>query len=127
MARAGFADRTQAVSGMGSMLSAVVNGSGRQFRSAVEMSQLAPFVDAAQPIDPTNLNVTFISYYTYGGAVALGLDLTLRDRTNGTVTLDDFMRAMWKAYGKPGGREPGRGGTPHSLSDLPDRLGGGSG
>src|SRR5258708_23398212 len=53
MARAGFADRTQAVSGMGSMLSAVVNGSARQFRSALEMSQLAPFVDAAQPIDPT--------------------------------------------------------------------------
>ena len=50
---------------------------------------------------------TFISYYTYGGAIASALDLTLRDRSNGKVTLDDFMRAMWRTYGAPGGPQPG--------------------
>ena len=65
---------------------------------------MAPFVDAAASIDRTNFDNTFISYYTWGSAIALGLDLTLRDRTDGRVTLDDFMRALWQRHGKPGGR-----------------------
>jgi predicted metalloprotease with PDZ domain len=86
------------------------------------MSRMAPFVDAARSIDPTNFSNTFISYYTYGGAVALGLDLSLRDKTGGTVTLDDFMRVMWRKYGKPGGAAPGLVGHPYSLGDIHDTL-----
>ena len=123
LARAGLMDPEQAVSGFGQNANAVVNGSGRQFRSAVDMSRMAPFVDAARAVDRTNFNATFISYYTYGAAIAAGLDLTLRERSNGKVTLDDFMRAMWKAYGKPGGPEPGLVGHPYSLNDVRDRLG----
>jgi len=122
LARAGISTPKDTVQGFGFMAGAVITGSGRQFRSAVEMSRMAPFVDAARSIDPTNFDVTFISYYTYGGAVALGLDLTLRDRTNGKVTLDDFMRAMWKAHGKPGGPQPGLVARPYSLTDIRDRL-----
>jgi predicted metalloprotease with PDZ domain len=122
MGRAGLADVKRTVAGMGNLADSVVNGSGRQFRSPVEMSRMAPFVDAARSIDPTNFSTTYISYYTYGGAVALGLDLTLRDKTNGKVTLDDFMRAMWKAHGKPGGPEPGLVAKPYALTDLRDRL-----
>ena len=107
MGRAGLSDVKRTVSGMGSTADSVVNGSGRQFRSPVEMSHNAPFTDAARAVDPTNFSVTFISYYTYGAGVALGLDLALRDKTNGKVTLDDFMRAMWKVHGKPGGPQPG--------------------
>jgi predicted metalloprotease with PDZ domain len=110
------------VRGLTFAASAVVNGSGRQFRSPVEMSHMAPFTDAARSVDPTNFSTTFISYYTYGGAVALGLDLSLRDRSNSRVTLDDFMRAMWKAYGKPGGPQPGIVARPYSLTDVRDRL-----
>ncbi len=51
------------------------------FHSAVEMSQLAPFTDAATAIDRTNLANTFISYYTYGAAIALALDLSLREQS----------------------------------------------
>jgi predicted metalloprotease with PDZ domain len=40
---------------------AVVNSPARRFRSAVEMSQMAPFSDAAVAIDETNLPTTFIS------------------------------------------------------------------
>ena len=63
------------------------------------MSQQAPFVDAATAIDPNNRANTFISYYTYGEALGIALDLTLRGRTP-AVTLDDFMREMWRRHGK---------------------------
>jgi predicted metalloprotease with PDZ domain len=122
LGRAGIATPADTVRGFGSMINAVINGSGRLYGSPVEMSRMAPFVDAARSIDPTNFDITFISYYTYGGAVALGLDLTLRDRTNGKLTLDDFMRAMWKAHGKPGGPQPGLVARPYALTDVRDRL-----
>jgi predicted metalloprotease with PDZ domain len=47
------------------------------------MSQMAAFSDAAVAIDETNLPTTFLSYYTYGAAIATALDLSLRDRSNG--------------------------------------------
>ncbi len=122
LARAGFAEPQQAIAGFGYAANWVVNHSGRQFRSAVEMSHMAPFVDAARSIDRTNFDATFLSYYTYGDAIALGLDLSLRERSNGKVTLDDFMRAMWQAYGKPGGAQPGLVGKPYSLDDVRDRI-----
>jgi predicted metalloprotease with PDZ domain len=122
MGRAGLSDVKRTVQGMGGLANAVVNGSGRQFRSPVEMSHMAPFTDAARAVDPTNFSTTFISYYTYGAAVALGLDLSLRDHSNGKVTLDDFMRAMWRAHGKPAAAQPGLVAKPYSLSDVRDRL-----
>jgi predicted metalloprotease with PDZ domain len=122
MGRAGVADVRNTVRGLTFAANAVVNGSGRQFRSAVEMSHMAPFTDAARAVDPTNFETTFISYYTYGAAVALGLDLSLRDKSDGKVTLDDFMRAMWTAHGKPGGPQPGLVAKPYSLTDVRDRL-----
>lgn len=100
----------------------VINSPARQFRSAVEMSQMAAFSDAAVSIDETNLPTTFISYYTYGAALAAALDLSLRDRSNGKVTLDDFMRAMWIAHGKPGGPSPAIIAKPYTLKDARDRL-----
>jgi predicted metalloprotease with PDZ domain len=122
LARTGLVDPQQATASFGYAVNWVVNGSGRQFRSAVEMSRMAPFVDAARSVDRTNFETTFISYYTYGAAIALGLDFSLRERSNGKVTLDDFMRAMWKTYGKPGGPEPGLVAHPYSLDDIRDRL-----
>jgi len=100
----------------------VINSPARQFRSAVEMSQMAAFADAAVAIDETSLQTTFLSYYTYGGAIATALDLSLRDRSNGTITLDDYMRSMWVAYGKPGGPSPAIIAKPYTLKDARDRL-----
>jgi predicted metalloprotease with PDZ domain len=122
LSRAGIATPKQTIITFGFLANSVVTDPGRQFNSAVGMSRMAPFVDAARSIDPTNFSNTFISYYTYGGAIALGLDLSLRDRTNGKVTLDDFMRAMWRKYGKPGGSAPGLVGHPYSLADIHDTL-----
>ncbi len=122
MGRAGLEDQLQTAAGLGQAANAVINGAGRQFRSAVEMSRMAPFTDAAAAIDRTNFSTTFISYYTYGSAIALALDLSLRDRSDGRVSLDDYMRAMWKTHGKPGGAEPGLVAKPYTLSDARNRL-----
>lgn len=122
LARTGLAPVSDIIRGFGQMINAVVNGSGRRFRSPIEMSRMAPFVDAARSVDPTNFTTTFISYYTDGGAVALGLDLTLRERTNGRITLDSFMREMWTVYGKPGGPAPGLVAKPYPVTGVRDRL-----
>src|SRR5206468_13054851 len=77
--RAGLIDPAQAIGSFGGLANDVINAPGRQFRSAVGMSHAAPFADGARSIDPTNLSHTFISYFSYGGAVAVALDLTLGD------------------------------------------------
>lgn len=112
--RAGIYALDQYAELLAGTLNGVLNAPGRGFFSPVEMSRQAPFVDAAASIDPTNRANTYISYYTWGAAVGLGLDLTLRARFPG-VTLDDYMRAMWATYGKPE--------IPYTLADLRNVLG----
>jgi predicted metalloprotease with PDZ domain len=92
------------------------------FRSAVDMSRLAPFVDAAASIDRTAWPNLFISYYTYGQAIGLGLDLSLRDRSNGKVTGDAFMNALWAQFGRPGQKEPGKVSTAYTIDGLKESL-----
>jgi predicted metalloprotease with PDZ domain len=100
---------------LGGIVQAVVNGPGRTYYSAAEMSQQAPFVDASVSIDPTNRTNTFISYYTWGAAIGLALDLELRARFPG-LTLDDLMRSMWERHGRDF--------QPYVLTDIRDVLGG---
>jgi predicted metalloprotease with PDZ domain len=111
--RAGLSTLDQFVSGMGQALNAVLTWPGRKIHSAVEMSQLAPFVDAAKSIDPNNFRNTFISYYTYGQALALGIDLTLREKFPGK-SLDDWMRRVWREH--PDIQKP------YTLADLQSAL-----
>lgn len=94
--RAGLTSDQEYAASLSNTISTVVNSPGRRFFSAVEMSQRAPFRDASSSIDPTNFNNTFISYYTWGSAIALGLDLSLRKDFQ--LDLDAFMRSMWKKY-----------------------------
>ncbi len=123
LARAGLADFAQTVVGFGRTADAIINAGGRSVRSAVEMSQHAPFVDAARPIDKTDFSRSHISYYTYGAGIAFGLDLALRQRSGNTVTLDDYMRRLWTKYGKVSGKAPGFVARPYSLADLRITLG----
>lgn len=116
--RAGVTSLRDFLADMSQALNVVINAPGRRVHTAEEMSELAPFVDAATSIDPTDFTNTFISYYTWGSAIAFGLDLSLRERTNGRVTLDDFMRALWQKYGKPGGRLPGYVDHPYTINDA---------
>ncbi|HEX6910822.1 MAG TPA: PDZ domain-containing protein [Longimicrobium sp.] len=105
----------------GGIAAAVINAPGRRFFSAVEMSMQAPFVDAAVSIDPHNRGNTFLSYYTWGSGIGLGLDLTLRSRF-GDVTLDDYMRAVWREFGREqtAALAPAR---PYTVADLRRVLG----
>jgi predicted metalloprotease with PDZ domain len=96
--RAGLTPLDAYARAIGFNVNTVLTAPGRNFFSAAEMAMQAPFVDAAASIDAQNRNNTFISYYTYGAALGLGLDLALR--TEKQTTLDDFMRAMWRKYGK---------------------------
>ena len=103
MARAGLSAGEQTLLSLANSALGVASSPAHRFRSAVEMSQMAPFTDAARANDPTNFGYSFINYYPYGSALALALDLSLRQRSGGKVTLDDYMRAMWRVHGKPAG------------------------
>jgi predicted metalloprotease with PDZ domain len=122
MRRAGLYSDADFVRDMGGAINTVLTSPGRQFRSPVEMSQMAPFRDAAVSVDPTNFDNTFISYYTWGEAIALGLDLALRDRSDGRVTLDDFMRAMWTRFGVTAARAAGLVEATYTIADLKTTL-----
>jgi predicted metalloprotease with PDZ domain len=120
--RAGLVPFDRALAGFGGLIGTALNGPGRRFRSVVEMSRWAPFADAARSVDQTNESYTFISYYTWGAAIGLALDLELRIRSNGKVSLDDYMRRMWVVHGKLGGTPVGDVASPYTMQDARDRL-----
>jgi predicted metalloprotease with PDZ domain len=122
MARAGFTPQEQTIRSLANSALDVAGSAGHQFRSLVEMSQMAPFSDAARFVDPTNFSYSFINYYPFGAAIALALDLELRERSKGRLALDDYMRAMWRVHGKPGGPQAGLVAKPYTLQDARDRL-----
>jgi predicted metalloprotease with PDZ domain len=122
MARAGLLTADQLADEFTGVINTVRNSPGRMVRTAEEMSRHAPFVDAAAAIDRTAFDNTFISYYTWGEAIGLGLDLTLRERSGGRTTLDHFMRALWMRHGRSQGARPGYVGTPYTMDDLKAAL-----
>ncbi len=119
--RAGLYTDDQYAADITADVATVIAAPGRRHFSAVEMSMQAPFVDAATSIDPNNRGNTFISYYTWGAAIGLGLDLTLRTKYPG-LSLQDYMRAMWREYGRfqTPALAPAR---PYALADLRRVLG----
>ena len=52
---------------------------------------------------------TIISYYAKGALTALTLDLLIRQGTDGRLSLDDVMRALWERHGRTGLGVPERG------------------
>jgi predicted metalloprotease with PDZ domain len=121
MQRAQLEDIASTAQTLGRLIE-TVSGPGHLVRSAEEMSRMAPFIDGGRTVDRTNWSSTVISYYPFGGAIALALDLTLRDRTDGRLSLDDFMRAMWTTYGKPGGGREGYVDHPYTIADAEATL-----
>lgn len=118
--RAGFYDDSQYGATTAGALNYVLTSPGRRLRSPADMSLLSPFVDAATSIDPTNFANTYISYYPWGEIIALGLDLTIRERYPGK-TLDGFMRTMWREFGKT--TRPYVVPHPYTMHDLERTLG----
>jgi len=122
MSRAGVVSLRETVDDLDSLVRTVVLSPGRTVRSAEEMSRMAPFTDGGRALDRTNWSDTYISYYPSGGSIALALDLTLRERSDGRLTLDDFMRAMWRVHGKPPAARPGYVTHPYTMNDAEQRL-----
>jgi predicted metalloprotease with PDZ domain len=111
--RAGLDSFDRFLDRMGGAVSNVLNAPGRTVFNVIEMSWRAPFVDAATANDPMNTRNIFISYYTYGEALALGADLEIRSRFPGK-SLDDWMRAMWRHHHDSD--------QPFTLADLQSAL-----
>jgi predicted metalloprotease with PDZ domain len=119
--RAGLDDLASTARTLAGLIESV-SAPGHLMRTAEEMSRMAPFIDGGRTVDRTNWSTTVISYYPFGGAIALALDLTLRDRSDGRLSLDDFMRGMWTTYGKPGGSREGYVDHPYTITDAEATL-----
>jgi len=122
LVRAGLDTPAGAGRDFGELADGLIGYPGHLVRSAAEMSEMAAFVDGGRPIDRTNWSNAFISYYTVGGAVALALDLSLRALSDSRVSLDDFMRAMWQKFGRPGGSREGYVDHPYTIAEAEDTL-----
>ena len=113
LTRAGLMSHESYINSLNGTFNYVWNSPGRSFFNPIEMSYQAPFVDAATSVDPVNRENTFISYYSYGSALGLALDLALRNE-KGNLTLDGFMKSVWETHGK---KE-----KPYTVDDLNKAL-----
>jgi predicted metalloprotease with PDZ domain len=113
LVRSGFHTPEEYTRTLAGLVNQVLNTPGAAKFPETQMSRYAVFADAGVSIDPNNQVNMFTSYYTYGGATALALDLRLRSEFN--LTLDDYMRAVWLAVGKVM--------KPYTIPDLQNILG----
>jgi predicted metalloprotease with PDZ domain len=110
--RAGYRDLSSYCSTIAGLANGVLNMPGANTFPATQMSRYAVFADAGVAVDQTNQINIFTSYYTYGATIALALDLRLRSEFK--LGLDDYMKAVWKAHGKPE--------VPYTIPDLQNVL-----
>lgn len=103
-------------------LDMVVRSPARKYISAEDASRFGQFIDQASWSDPTNFDNSFLSYYEWGAAIGLGLDLSLRARTEGKVTLDDYMRRLWREFGRAKPAVEGAVARPYTMQDLRQTL-----
>lgn len=98
VARAGLNGESSYLFTVAGLINIKQNTPGATQYSPVQASNHAVFVDAAVSIDKNNYGNMFTSYYPYGAAIALALDLNLQIRYHKTI--DAYMQAMWKRFGK---------------------------
>lgn len=112
LARAGLSNESNYLNILSSLINTKLNTPGGRFYSPVQASNHAVFVDAAVSIDKNNYVNMFASYYPYGAAIALALDLEMQTRYH--KTLDSYMQAMWKRFGKTE--------IPYTLATMQETL-----
>ncbi len=98
LVRAGRIEPESYLELLGQTITRVWRGSGRRKQTVSESSFDAWTRFYKQDENAPN---AIVSYYTKGSLVALALDLTIRQRTDGAKSLDDVMRALWHRHGKP--------------------------
>jgi len=84
---------------LGQTITRVIRGAGRFKQSVAESS-----FDAWNKFYKQDENAAnaIVSYYAKGSLIALALDLSIRQFTEGKHSLDDVARILWREYGKPG-------------------------
>ncbi len=116
LVRSGLIEATSYLELLGRTISRVLRGSGRHKQSVAASSFNAwtKFYKADE-----NAPNAIVSYYTKGSLLALALDLEIRSESDGERSLDDVMRALWRAHG-----ENGVGVTERNLRELLERVAG---
>jgi predicted metalloprotease with PDZ domain len=112
MRRAGFTPDSIFNMQMTALVNEKENTPGGKYYTPIENSQRAVFVDAGVSVDKTNYPNMFTSYYSHGGALALALDMELRNMPG--KSLDGFMRELWKRFGKTE--------KPYTMQSLQEAL-----
>ena len=112
LARAGLTAEKNYLPTMAGLVNTKMNTPGALYYSPVQASNHAVFVDNAVSIDKKNYENMYTSYYPYGGAIALALDLEMQTRYYKTI--DVYMQAMWKRFGKTE--------IPYTLTTMQETL-----
>jgi predicted metalloprotease with PDZ domain len=120
--RAGFFSDEDFAARIGQMVDRVVRSPARKHRTVEDVSRAAQFTDQAVWNDPTSFANHQVSYYDWGAVIALGLDLSLRLRSGGDITLDSYMRRLWQEFGRAETNVPGTVPRTYNNADLRDVL-----
>jgi predicted metalloprotease with PDZ domain len=121
LVRAGLLSEEGYFKMLGKTVGAVLRGSGRTKQSVADSSFDAWGKYYRQDENSPN---AIVSYYAKGALVGLGLDLTIRAKTNGKRSLDDIMRALWQKFGRDFYNGKPRGVTPEEVEALFDNVAG---
>lgn len=121
LVRAGLLSEEGYFKMLGKTVGAVLRGSGRTKQSVADSSFDAWGKYYRQDENSPN---AIVSYYAKGSLIGLGLDLTIRAKTNGKRSLDDIMRALWQKFGRDFYNGKPRGVTPEEVEALFDNVAG---
>lgn len=97
--RAGLVDNETYLNLLAKQMTGVYRMPGR-FLQSVAQSSLLTWTKFYQQDE--NAPNAIISYYTKGSLIALGLDLTIRQQTQGEKSIDDVLLYLWQHFGKTG-------------------------
>ena len=97
--RAGLIDNETYLKLLAKQMTRVYRMPGR-FKQSVAESSFYTWTKFYQQDE--NAPNAIISYYTKGCLIALGLDLTIRQQTQGERSLDDVLQHLWQHFGQHG-------------------------
>ena len=98
LARSGVVEHRDYLEMLAHTITRVMRTPGRKLQSLADSSFHAWTKFYKQDENAPN---AIVSYYAKGALVALGLDVTLRLRSDDRLALDDLMRLLWERYGRP--------------------------
>lgn len=97
LVRSGCIDEKSYLQLLAKTVTRVMRGKGRHKQSVAESSFDAWTRFYKQDENSPN---AIVSYYAKGALVALGIDVTMRQKSSDTLSLDDLMRLLWERHGK---------------------------